>query len=239
MEGRCGISGRLLRQKGQSEEATSQEVPSSLSLRKNSLSRNLRKVYKQRNITGNNKKRRKMFYIIRLKRNVIISPEDMGPKFRRHVETYLRRAVEGVEIQPYGFVIAVVDIFDGDNMIAKVLDDGSAKIVVEYDALLFRLNKDEVVDAIVERVTPEGLFCEVGPATVHVPRSKIPEVYGYDATTSMVARYVTLDADGSHKSIAPGTVVRVKVLAEVVRSKDFAFRAVCSMVENPFLGPRS
>ncbi len=221
-----------------------------------------------------------MFYLTRMTRNIIVGCEDLGVMFRRKVETYLRRAVEGQEVQPFGLVIAVVDIFNGDGMTGKVLDDGRVKVVVEYEALVFRLNKDEIVDAIVERVTPEGIFCEVGPAIVHVPRSKIPDSYGYDATTTMVARYVTNDVAaaagplgrknngnrlannnddpfgaagddndddngnnllggaGAAKAIAPGHVVRVKVLAEVVRSKDFAFRAVCSMKEdNDFLGP--
>ena len=58
--------------------------------------------------------------------------------------------------------------------------------------------------------------------------------FRYDATSALVARYVS--RDGS-KSIAPGKVVRCRILAEVVKEKDYAFRALGTMAE-PFLGVR-
>ncbi len=175
-----------------------------------------------------------MFFVLRLRRTIIVPPEELGPLFRRRLEGHLRKAVEGAEVQPYGLVIAVVDIYDADKISGKILDDGSVKVVVDYEAIVFRLSKGEVVDAIVDRVTPEGLFCEVGPAVVHIPRPHISDEFLFDATSALVARYVS--ADGS-KSIAPGKVVRCRILAEVVRSKDIAFRALATTME-PFLGVR-
>lgn len=202
-----------------------------------------------------------MFYILTLKRNIIVSAEELGPLFNRRLEGHLRKAVEGAEVQPHGLIIAVTDILDGDKITAKILDDGTVKAVVEYKAIVFRLNKHEVVDAIVDRVTPEGLYCEVGPSTVYIGREMISSPsqnnnnngnqmmtmmmgnngggssnneFHYDATSALVARYVS--RDGS-KSIAPGKVVRCRILAEVIKEKDYAFRALATMAE-PFLGVR-
>ena|SRR3989338_8479991 len=176
-----------------------------------------------------------MFYILKLRRNIIVPPEELGPLYRRRLEAYLRKAVEGAEVRPYGLVIAVVDIHEGDKLGGKILDDGSVKVVVSYEALVFRLNKDEVVDAIVDRVTPEGLYCDVGPAVVHIPKNMLSsqQEYIFDATSALVARFVS--ADGS-KSIAPGKVVRCRILAEVLRD-EYAFRAIATM-DAPFLGVR-
>jgi DNA-directed RNA polymerase subunit E'/Rpb7 len=176
-----------------------------------------------------------MFFIVRLKRNVFVAPDELGPLFRRRLELHVRRDVEGQEMHPHGLIIAVVDILGGDRIAGKLLDEGNVKVAVEYDALAFRLEKDEVVDAVVERVAPDGLYCEVGPATVHVPRSRIPDDLAFDAASALVARFVS--ADGA-RAVSPGSVVRVRILAETLRHRELPFRAIATMAEQ-FLGPRA
>eukprot|EP00658_Telonema_sp_P-2_P048755 TRINITY_DN37079_c0_g1_i3.p2 TRINITY_DN37079_c0_g1~~TRINITY_DN37079_c0_g1_i3.p2 ORF type:complete len:154 (+),score=42.62 TRINITY_DN37079_c0_g1_i3:57-518(+) len=91
----------------------------------------------------------------------------------------------------------------------RIVDSGDAAIVVNYEAIVFKLFNDEYVDVIVTEVTAEGFHGRVGPAnvltpTIHMPRFKFDQ-------HGPVMQFVDMEGGAT---IRDGVVVRVRIVSE-------------------------
>ncbi len=99
------------------------------------------------------------------------------------VKQKLLSEVEGTCSGKYGFIIAITTI---DNIGSGMIQPGRGYVVypVEYEAIVFRPFKGEVLDATVSQVNKIGLRCEIGPLECFVSRHCIPAEMEFDANSS-------------------------------------------------------
>ena len=150
-----------------------------------------------------------MFFRVTAFKTLLVPPQDLGHKLIHNLHEMLRASVEGTHIPYVGRVIAVTDVLEPHNVQAKIVDSGDAAIVVNYEAIVFKLFNDEYVDVIVTEVTPEGFHGRVGPAnvltpTIHMPRFKFDQ-------HGPVMQFVDMEGGAT---IRDGVVVRVRIVSE-------------------------
>lgn len=171
-----------------------------------------------------------MFFIATCHRMIYLPAQDLGALFMRRIEHYLRQSVEGKRLPELGLVVAIKDILAGSDIEGKVLDSGEVAFLINYEALVFKLFPNEVVDVIVNNVQPEGFYASVGAATIFVDKLYMSEfAHENDGTSSMFVK-----ADNT-ASISVGDIVRVKIVNETPTS---AVMDAVATIDGAFLGPR-
>ena len=170
---------------------------------------------------------RAMYLQKKLRQVVTLHPKYFGAKIKLHLEEKLREEVEGKCVAA-GYVVSVIAINSADMMVGTIdADTGAAHFDITFDAILFRLERDEVVDAEVVSVNANGLYCEAGPMRLFVSQYKMEEME-FDHDT-----WISKD---EKDAIGKGCTVRVKVIGSRNDTTHVHFvSAVGQMVDN-FLG---
>ena len=115
-----------------------------------------------------------MFFHILMEKDLHIYPRHFGPRLKQHLQDELVRKVEGTCSGRYGFIITVTQVlgFESDeefhSQIHGRIKEGMGFVTfpLQYQAIVFRPFKGEVLDAIVTLVNKMGFFAEVGPLQV-------------------------------------------------------------------------
>ena len=131
-----------------------------------------------------------MFFMLPMQRIVTLPPHFFGPKLRETLERKLVDEVEGTCSGRYGYIVlvdAITDIGKG-----RIQDgSGHATFHMQYNSLVFKPFKGEVLDAVVTQVNKMGFFAEAGPVQVFVSNHHIPEEFKFQ--TSSGPMYVSED----------------------------------------------
>uniref|UniRef100_A0A7S2HLJ0 DNA-directed RNA polymerase II subunit RPB7 n=2 Tax=Octactis speculum TaxID=3111310 RepID=A0A7S2HLJ0_9STRA len=151
-----------------------------------------------------------MFFYKKLRHEVLISPEYLGPKLKQTIRRRLIDEIEGSCINKIGYVVCVTDINDTTDIEAGLIEyeTGHTSFMVTYGAVLFRPFKNEVLDATVTTVNQLGFFCKAGPLQVFVSRYNLPGDIreGFDPNQDM---WVSEDGE---VEIKRGCVVRLRIM---------------------------
>ena len=126
-----------------------------------------------------------MFFHAELTEELLLEPKDFGPALRSKLKERLKENVEGRVVGDAGYVVYVTEVEDA--MIGHGrLDDVTGKAIynVTFESIVFRLFRNEVVEAVVSFVHENGFHANVGPVSVFVSRHRMPEEYqdGFDMT---------------------------------------------------------
>ncbi|CAO3618566.1 unnamed protein product [Mucor fragilis] len=108
-----------------------------------------------------------MFFLKELTHTISLHPSYFGPNMQGQLKDKLYADVEGTCTGRYGYVITVLSL----NNIGKgkiLPGSGLAEFKVNYQAIVFKPYKGEVLDAIVTTVNKMGFFADVGPLQVFV-----------------------------------------------------------------------
>ncbi len=105
-----------------------------------------------------------MFYIAPLRHDILLEARYIGPSLKQRVRGQLLAELEGKCLGRKGFVIVILDIDDKDIHPGMIdLDTGGVNVTINYNAVLMRPFKNEVVDAIVTSASDDkGFICRVG-----------------------------------------------------------------------------
>ena len=96
-----------------------------------------------------------MFFHVLLEKNIRLHPRYFGPSLDVTLKEKLSTEVEGHCTGRYGYIITVTSIpHIGQGKIAE--SSGYATFPVKYKAIVMRTFKNEIVDAVVTRVTKVG-----------------------------------------------------------------------------------
>ncbi|KAJ2156592.1 DNA-directed RNA polymerase II subunit [Coemansia sp. RSA 552] len=145
-----------------------------------------------------------MFFHKKLSHTITLHPSFLGPRMREFVTKRLYKDVEGTCTGRYGYIVAVVAILE--IQIGKIIPGhGSAEFEVKYSAILFKPFKNEVLDAVVDSVSPMGFFAFAGPLSIFVSQTLIPA----DMKLDMNSNPPSFHSDD--QKIEKGTLVRVKI----------------------------
>jgi DNA-directed RNA polymerase II subunit RPB7 len=172
-----------------------------------------------------------MFFILNLKKNLLVTPEYLGKKLSAQLLNLLKRAVEGSFNSRYGYLVKVLTV---DKYGEGKVQDGSGDVLfpLSYKALVFMPYKNEVLDALVTNVLTEGFMAAVGPMNLFVSSQKIPSDYRIDLEARPHPRWTSVSDSTCH--IQLGSDVRVKIIGIRVNGNEML--GVCEMAEN-YLGP--
>lgn len=109
-----------------------------------------------------------MFYISSLVKELCINPEDIREDMKDTITSIIKK-LEGTIIGNMGYIIRITEF----NQISDCnIDNETGKLLIKvnYKAITFRLEKDEIVHAIIININEHGLFCKIGKCKIFVSR---------------------------------------------------------------------
>lgn len=173
-----------------------------------------------------------VFLIHAIKRVVIVEPRHLGKDMKAHLRKQCQSEVVGKTVGDSGLVIATFGIRDEDIGKGRIDDiTGNCHFDVSFDAICFRLVKNEVLDAVVETCWATGLLLTTGPGLrVVVDMGHLPS--DMDFVASGDGDYWASEGENG-VAIKKGSAVRVRIINPTKEGRDLA--GLASLTE-PFLG---
>lgn len=155
-----------------------------------------------------------MYYKLKLNDKVRVPPERMGDDLNTVILDELQEQFEGSVDKEMGIFIAVTGVDRiGEGEI--VYSDGGVYYDVDFDAVVLRLDSQEIVEGIVVETTSFGAFISLGPIDAMLHMSQISDEYiDYDEKNS---RIICKD---SGRSLGVGDTVRARVVALSLNERD-------------------
>ena len=155
-----------------------------------------------------------MYRKMKLKGVARIEPDHLGDPLEAAVERSLRDKYEAVVDKSLGTIVAVL----GSDNIGEgriLAGDGSIYYEVDFEALVFKPDMQEIVEGEVVEIVKFGAFLSLGPFDGLLHVSQITNEYiSYDEKN---ARLVSKE---SSKSLGEGDRVRARIIAVSLNEKE-------------------
>jgi DNA-directed RNA polymerase subunit E' len=155
-----------------------------------------------------------MYKKMKLKGVARIEPDHLGEPLEAAVDRSLRDKYEAVVDKYLGTIVAVL----GSDNIGEghiLAGDGSVYYEVDFDALVFKPEMQEIVEGEVVEIVKFGAFLSIGPFDGLLHVSQITNEYiSYDEKN---ARLVSKE---SNKSLGEGDRVRARIIAVSLNEKE-------------------
>ncbi len=155
-----------------------------------------------------------MYKKMKLKGVARIEPDHLGDPLEAAVERSLRDKYEAVVDKSLGTIVAVL----GSDNIGEgriLAGDGSIYYKVDFEALVFKPEMQEIVEGEVVEIVKFGAFLSIGPFDGLLHVSQITNEYiSYDEKN---ARLVSKE---SNKSLGEGDRVRARIIAVSLNEKE-------------------
>ena len=155
-----------------------------------------------------------MYKKMKLKGVARIEPDHLGDPLEAAVERSLRDKYEAVVDKSLGTIVAVL----GSDNIGEgriLAGDGSIYYEVDFEALVFKPEMQEIVEGEVVEIVKFGAFLSIGPFDGLLHVSQITNEYiSYDEKN---ARLVSKE---SNKSLGEGDRVRARIIAVSLNEKE-------------------
>jgi DNA-directed RNA polymerase subunit E' len=148
-----------------------------------------------------------MYYRIRVEDTIRIPPNKFSEDLDQVVTNIVQKTFEGTMKKNYGVIVVTDNIKPVGNGIV-IHGDGAMYQKVAFDALTFRPDLQEVLDAVVCEIVEFGAFCHIGPLDALVHMSQIMNDYvEVDAENEIIT--------GKEKKLVlkTGDPVRARVVA--------------------------
>jgi len=148
-----------------------------------------------------------MYYRVKVEDTIRIPPNKFSEDLDEVVTDIVQQTFEGTMRKDHGVIVVAEDIAPVGSGIV-IHGDGAMYQKVEFNALTFKPELQEVLDAVVCEIVEFGAFCHIGPLDALVHMSQI------------MNDYVEVDADsevvtGKEKKLTlkTGDPVRARVVA--------------------------
>ena len=155
-----------------------------------------------------------MYKKMKLKGVARIEPDHLGDPLEAAVDRSLRDKYEAVVDKSLGTIVAVL----GSDNIGEgriLAGDGSIYYEVDFEALVFKPEMQEIVEGEVVEIVKFGAFLSIGPFDGLLHVSQITNEYiSYDEKN---ARLVSKE---SNKSLGEGDRVRARIIAVSLNEKE-------------------
>lgn len=155
-----------------------------------------------------------MYKKMKLKGVARIEPDHLGDPLEAAVDRSLRDKYEAVVDKTLGTIVAVLGSENiGEGRI--LAGDGSIYYEVDFEALVFKPEMQEIVEGEVVEIVKFGAFLSIGPFDGLLHVSQITNEYiSYDEKN---ARLVSKE---SNKSLGEGDRVRARIIAVSLNEKE-------------------
>jgi DNA-directed RNA polymerase subunit E' len=148
-----------------------------------------------------------MYYKVRVEDTIRITPNKFSENLDDVVTNIVQKTFEGTMRRNHG-VIVVTDNIEPLGPGIVIHGDGAMYQKVAFDALTFKPELQEVIDAVVCEIVEFGAFCHIGPLDALVHMSQIMNDYvEVDAENELIT--------GKEKKLTlkTGDMVRARVVA--------------------------
>lgn len=171
-----------------------------------------------------------MYNKVRLADTVRIAPELLGDDVTNAVRIALIDKLEGEIDKTLGAIVAVIDVVEvGDGHI--LAGDGAVYYDATFDAVVFKLELQEIIEGSVVEIVEFGSFIGIGPMDGLVHVSQITDEYiSFDSKN---ARLVTKE---SNRSLSEGDHVRARVVALSINEREPRDSKIGLTMRQPALG---
>ncbi|MFT4313214.1 MAG: DNA-directed RNA polymerase [Candidatus Woesearchaeota archaeon] len=168
-----------------------------------------------------------MFYKIRLQDTVRIPPNLFGNSIDEGIIAQLKEKYESFISKDIGIVIDVLDVFEYSDGVV-IPGDGAAFYEVQFDALVFRIDLQEVFQGQILDIAEFGAFIGLGPieGMIHISQTM-------DDFVSF-SKEKSLQGKQSSRSLKAGDICRTRVIA--VSYKDVSNPKFGLTMRQPGLG---
>ncbi len=174
-----------------------------------------------------------MYYITKIQDTIRISPDQFGEDLDEVVQHIVEQTFEGTMRKNQGIIVVADNIEPvGDGIV--IHGDGAMYQKVQFDALTFKPEMQEVVDGIVCEIVEFGAFCHIGPIDALIHMSQI------------MNDYVEVDADneiitGKQKKqmLKVGEPVRARIVAVSMNELSARESKIGLTMRQPALGAHS
>ena len=117
-----------------------------------------------------------MYYKIKVEDTVRIMPDLFGEDLEEVVKDIVQKTFEGTIRKNHGIIVVAKNITPiGDGIV--IHGDGAMYQKVSFDALTFKPEMQEVVDALICEIVEFGAFCHIGPIDALIHMSQIMNDY--------------------------------------------------------------
>ena len=148
-----------------------------------------------------------MYYRVRIEDTIRIPPNKFSEDLNKVVTDIVQTTFEGTMRKNHGVIVVADNIEPLGNGIV-IHGDGAMYQKVAFDALTFKPELQEVIDAVVCEIVEFGAFCHIGPLDALVHMSQIMNDYvEVDAENEIIT--------GKEKKLVlkTGDPVRARVVA--------------------------
>ncbi len=148
-----------------------------------------------------------MYYNVRIEDTIRIPPDKFSKDLDNVVTEIVQETFEGTMRRQHGIIVVADNIQPVGNGVV-IHGDGAMYQKVAFDALTFRPELQEILDAIVCEIVEFGAFCHIGPLDALIHMSQIMNDYvEVDAENEVVT--------GKEKKLVlkTGDSVRARVVA--------------------------
>jgi len=117
-----------------------------------------------------------MYYNVKVEDTVRITPDLFGEDLDDVVKGIVEKTFEGTIRKNHGIIVVAQNITPvGDGIV--IHGDGAMYQKVSFDALTFKPEMQEVVDALICEIVEFGAFCHIGPIDALIHMSQIMNDY--------------------------------------------------------------
>jgi len=117
-----------------------------------------------------------MYYNVKVEDTVRITPDLFGEDLDEVVKGIVEKTFEGTIRKNHGIIVVAQNITPvGDGIV--IHGDGAMYQKIVFDALTFKPEMQEVVDALICEIVEFGAFCHIGPIDALIHMSQIMNDY--------------------------------------------------------------
>jgi DNA-directed RNA polymerase subunit E' len=117
-----------------------------------------------------------MYYKVKVEDTIRIMPDLFGEDLDEVVKNIVEQTFEGTIRKNHGIIVVAQNITPiGDGIV--IHGDGAMYQKVQFDALTFKPEMQEVVDALICEIVEFGAFCHIGPIDALIHMSQIMNDY--------------------------------------------------------------
>jgi len=148
-----------------------------------------------------------MYKLVKLQDTVRIPPQYFGEDLAKIVESTVQKAFEGTVRRDHGVIVVVNEVSPvGDGIV--IHGDGGMYQKVEFEALTFLPDLQEVIDAIVCEIVEFGAFCHMGPLDALIHMSQLMNDY-----VEVDAENERITGKENKRTLAVGDNIRARIVA--------------------------
>jgi DNA-directed RNA polymerase subunit E'/Rpb7 len=171
-----------------------------------------------------------MFQELLLKHIVRVHPLNLSFGIRDTIDQELRLHVEGSITAQNAMVIRVTSV-ERVGMGAVSQRSGFGLFDVSYKAIVCAPRRDMVLDAVITRITTQGLHAEAGPLELFVAKPNLPPgVYTFRPEADAFV------STGDDPPLRPSTIVRIRIISTLPNAERTRLTGTASM-KGVGLGP--